>query len=279
VPGVERLPGFIEALTYNILQIQISCQKLVVSEYKENSILKKPIIVLFSMTFLWLKLDLKAQLNTEGFLDLGKSNISEGFYSNFSHIGSLEKAKWGIQGGYQLGLVQPQDVILNSWFGNINGKFRIGNATLVLGGEYLWESFSTDMRETNWILFASTRLSHWQLGIGTNNRTYRLSHKAARNSQLIDPESRITENLNVMYHIRYMLKAPENKWNLTLSLLNYDRFIIQQENNPMLNLRFDYELNSPISLYSELWYKSSGLLVIKVTHFGMFLRIGVLWKI
>ena len=241
--------------------------------------MKKPIIVLFSLTFLCLKPDLKAQLSMEGFLDLGKTNLSEGFYSQFSHLGLFEKAKWGVEMGYQLGLIQSQDVIFNSWFGSISRKFRIGNAPLVLGGEYLWEAFSTDMRETNWILFASTRLSHWQLGIGTNTRTYRLSHRAAANSQVIDPDSRITEKLNVMYHVRYALKPYENNWNLTLSLVNYDRFIIQQENNPMLNLRFDYKLSSPVSLYSELWYKTAGLMVIKVTHFGMFLRIGVLWRI
>jgi hypothetical protein len=241
--------------------------------------LKKPIIVLFSLTFLWFKPELKAQFSMEGFFDLGKNNVSEGFYSYFSHIGILEKAKWGIQAGYQLGLVQPQDEIFNSWFGSIYRKFRIGNIPLILNGEYLWEAFSTDMRETNWILFASTRLSHWQLGLGTNTRTYRLSRRAARDPQLIDPESRITENLNVMYHVRYALKPDENRWNLTLSILNYDRFIIQQENNPMINLRFDYKVSSPVSLYSELWYKSAGLMVIKVTHFGMFLRIGVLWEI
>jgi hypothetical protein len=241
--------------------------------------MKRTIIILFSITFLWITGELEAQVCMDGSIDLGKNNISEGFYSNFSHIGILEKTKWGIRGGYQLGLIQHQDVIINSWLGSVYGKFRIGNAPLVLSGEYLWEAVSPNIQETNWILFAGTRLSHWQLGLGTNTRTYRLSRRAAANSQVIDPDSRITEKLNVMYHVRYALKPDENSWNLTLSLLNYDRFIIQQENNPMLNLRFDYKLSSPVSLYSELWYKSAGLMVIKVTHFGMFLRMGVLWKI
>jgi hypothetical protein len=241
--------------------------------------LKKPIFILFSLAFLWFRPGLKAQLNMEGFLDLGKNSVSESMYSDFSYVGKYEKSKWAVESGYQLGLIQSQEVLFNSWYFSSYGKLRIGSIPLALGGEYLWEAFSADMRETNWIVFASTRLKHWELGIGTNTRTYRLSHKAAVNSQLIDPDSRITENLNIMYHFRYLLKPHENSWNLTLSVLNYDRFIIQQENNPMINLRFDYKLNSPVSLYSELWYKSAGLMVIKVTHFGMFLRVGVLWTI
>ena len=47
----------------------------------------------------------------------------------------------------------------------------------------------------------------------------------------------------------------------------------------MFNLRFDYKINAPLSLYSELWYKSAGLMVIKVTYFGIFIRMGVIWKI
>ena len=47
----------------------------------------------------------------------------------------------------------------------------------------------------------------------------------------------------------------------------------------MFNLRFDYKISTPLSLYSELWYKPAGLMVIRVTYYGMFIRLGVLWKI
>jgi hypothetical protein len=241
--------------------------------------MKRTIFILTSIAFMWIGTELQAQVYMDGSIDLGKNNISEGLYSHLSHIGLYENAKWGIQGGYQLGLIQPQEVIFNSWFGSSYGKIRIRNISLVLGLEYLWTAFSPDMRETNFIVFGRTTINHWQIGLGTNTRTYRLSHKAAGKSLLPEPDGRITEKWNIMYHVRYMLKSSESKWNLTLSLTDYDRFLIQQENNPILNLRFDYKISSPVSLYSELWYKSAGLMVIKVTHFGMFLRAGVLWKI
>jgi hypothetical protein len=238
--------------------------------------MKRTILDLFATALLVLCPSLKAQNSLEAFLDIGKTQVSEGLYSQISNFGCFEKAKWGIQGGYQIGLVQPQDVILNSWKVSPYGIIKIGSIPLDLGGEYLWTAFSPDLRVTNWTIFARTRLTHWQFVLGTNTRTYRLSHKAAES---VGNDSRITEKWNVMYQVKYLLKPYENRWNLSGTFTNYDRFIIQQENNPMVNLRFDYSTSAHLSLYSELWYKQSGWMVIKVTYYGMFIRLGLLWKI
>jgi hypothetical protein len=244
-----------------------------------NCYVKRPIIILLCLAFILLNPALKAQISVGGYLDFGKTQVSEGFYSQFSNIGSFEKQKWGVRAGYQLGLVQPQDVIFNSWYGNMYRKFKVGDFSFNLGAEYLWTAISHDLRETNWIVFAGTTLNHWDLGVGTTTRTYRLSHKAASQSYLTDSENRITEKWNIMYHATYVLKPNENRWNLSGTFTNYDTFIIQQENNPMFNLRFDYKISSPLSLYSELWYRPAGLMVIRVTYYGMFIRLGALWKI
>jgi hypothetical protein len=237
------------------------------------------IIILFSLTFLCINPCVRSQILTKAYIDLGKSQVSEGLHSQFSNLGFLERPKWGGEAGYQLGLVQPQDVIFNSWYLNCYGKINIRQATLYLGCEYLWTAFSPDMRETNSMLFARTTLNHWQLGFGTSIRTYRLSHEAVEEESLPDSESRITEKWNMMYRATYILKPSENKWNLSASFTNYDHFMIQQENNPMFNIHFDYRISGPVSLYSELWYKPAGLMVIRVTYYGMFFRLGVSWKI
>lgn len=240
--------------------------------------MKKTIFFLFSLLLLCPVMNLKAQFYMEGQLDLGTSQISDGLYAQISYSGFFEKPRWGVQAGYQLGLLQPQDVIFNCWYGSSYGKLLLGKTRLILGGEYLWTAISPDLRETNWIVFARTTFSHWQLGLGNNTRVYRLSHKAAKNDRVLDPDSRITEAWNMMYNISYVLKPNENRWNLMATLTNYDRFLIQQETNPMLNLRFDYKLTEPLSLYSEVWYKCAGLLNARVNYFGTFIRIGIIWK-
>jgi hypothetical protein len=239
----------------------------------------RSVFVLFALALLLPNPALKAQNSVAAYFDIGKNQVSEGLYSQFSNTGCFETTIWGIQGGYQLGLIQPQDIIFNSWYLNPYGKIKIGNKILDLGGEYLWTALSQDLRETNWIFSARTSLKHWQLGFGTSFRTYRLSRKAANDDDQPYPDSRITEKWNMMYNATYVLKPYENRWNLSGTFTNYDRFIIQQENNPMFNLRFDYKTSARLSLYSEVWYKPAGLMVIRVTYYGMFVRLGLLWKI
>jgi hypothetical protein len=81
-----------------------------------------------------------------------------------------------------------------------------------------------------------------------------------------------------MYSAGFMLKPDENKWNLTFTITDFDRFIIEQETNPMANIRFDYELSEPLRVYSELWYKGSGFFNVQVNYFGIFIRAGILWE-
>ena len=109
-----------------------------------NYTMKRPIIILFSLASFWFNPVLNAQFRLDGYLDFGKTQVSEGFYSQFSNIGSFEKQKWGVQAGYQFGLVQPQDVIFNSCFGSLYRKFMAGNIPLDLGAEYLWTAISPD---------------------------------------------------------------------------------------------------------------------------------------
>ena len=241
--------------------------------------MKSNIVLLFIIIYSWSVTDLNAQLILEGQLDLGNNNLSRGVYLQFSNIGYYERSFWGAQGGYQLGLVQPENAFFNSWYINAYGKIPLGKIKLNLGGEYLWADFSPYMREINWIIIASTSLRHWRFVLGNNSRIYRLSRKTARNDLVADPESRIIEAGNVMYSAGFMLKPDENKWNLTFTITDYDHFIVQQETNPIANIRFDYKLNEPIRLYSELWYKSTGFFNIRVNYFGTLFRIGMLWNL
>jgi hypothetical protein len=246
---------------------------------KETITMKKAIVIFASMLFIWSSHDLKAQFLTEGYFDLGNNNLSSGLYLQFSNTGKYEKKYWGGEAGYQLGLVQPQNVFFNSWYVNSYGKIPIGKINLVLGGEYLWTAFSPELREINWIVFARTTLKHWQFGLGNNSRIYRFSASAADDDQTVNPESKIKEGWNLMYNIQFVLKPYENNWNFMAAVTNYDLFVIQQETNPMLNIRFEYKLSEPLRLYSELWSRSSGFLNDQVNYFATYIRIGIQWKI
>jgi hypothetical protein len=241
--------------------------------------MKKNIVLFFIITITWSVADLNAQFMLEGQMDLGNNNLSRGIYLQFSNFGYYEKNYWGAQAGYQLGLVQPQDVFFNSWYINAYGKIPLGKIKLNLGGEYLWTAFSPEMREINWIIIARTSLKHWQFALGNNTRIYRLSRKTANTDLNADPDSRIIEGGNLMYSFSFAIKPLENKWNLMLTLTDYDRFIIHQEMNTLVNMRFDYKVSKPVSLYSELWYIPAGVQNLQADYFATFIRIGARWEI
>jgi hypothetical protein len=71
-----------------------------------------------------------------------------------------------------------------------------------------------------------------------------------------------------------------NPWNIYLNLSNFERFIIEQEINPMLNLGFTWqkEQNAP-KLFADIWYQTAGFNNIRVNYFGWFFRTGVKWEI
>ena len=244
-----------------------------------NRTMKKIIVLLFFFTMLLYATGLKAQIILEGQLDIGNNNLSRGLYLQFSNFGYYEKNYWGFQAGYQLGIVQPHDVFLNSWYVSAYGKIPLRKIKLDIRGEYLWADFSPEMREVNWIVIARTSLKHWRFALGNNSRIYRLSRKTTKSDPDADRESRIVEGGNLMYSASFAIKPFENKWNVTFTITDYDRFIIQQETNTMLNAGFNYRLIKPVSLYSELWYKASGFQNVKVNYFGTFIRIGVLWEL
>jgi hypothetical protein len=241
--------------------------------------MKRFIVFLFFVALNWPEANLNAQFQLEGQFDLGDNNLSKGLYLQFSNFGYYDRPYWGAQTGYQLGLVQPQKVFFNSWYLSSFGKLPLGKIRLDLGTAYLWTSFAPDLREINWIIYTKTTVPHCRLAIGINRRIYRLSNKAANNDQNAGTENQLIREWNIMYIVGYILKPVENKWNFMFVVTDYDRFLIQQETNPMINIRFDYKLSEPVSLYSELWYKSAGLLNIKVNYFGTFIRIGALWDL
>jgi hypothetical protein len=222
--------------------------------------------------------EVNSQFQVNGHFDLGNNNLSDGIFLHLSGLGSYDEQHWGARAGFQLGLVQPQDVFFNSWFLSSYGKIPAGDLKIVVGGEYLWTSFSPDLREINWILFAGTTLRHWHFNLGNNSRIYRLSNKAS-DEYWESGEGRITEPWNMMYTVNYAVKPFGNRWNLMFALTNYDIFIIQQETNPMINTRFEYSITAPLQLFSELWYKSAGLLNDQVNYFSTYIRIGIIWDI
>jgi len=245
----------------------------------KNPGMKKFAGLLFLVALSFPFAELSGQIKVESQIDIGDNELSDGLYFLNSDFGHYEQKYWFAETGLQFGLHQPQNVFLNSWYLTSGAKVPAGKYIIIVGLEYDWTAFAPDLREVNWILFTGTSFNHWELTLGSNRRVYRLSNKAAREEANKEFKDSFIEEWNFMYSAGYRLKPRENKWNIMFTVTDFDRFLIQQESNPMINARFDYRINESLNLYSELWYKSSGLLNIKVDYFGTFIRIGAIWQL
>jgi hypothetical protein len=81
-----------------------------------------------------------------------------------------------------------------------------------------------------------------------------------------------------MYSFSYTLNPFEYVWNIAMTVTDIDHFLINQETNPVFNLKGSYRLTTPVCLFAEAWYKSSGITNLELNHFGFTIRTGLTWN-
>jgi len=119
----------------------------------------------------------------------------------------------------------------------------------------------------------------WEFLLGNNFNIYRFTDNAAQ-IYVITENQYLVEAANLMYSVKYYFWQTANPWNLYLNITNFERFIIEQEMNPMLNLGFIWQKNDKWpQIFVDYWYQTAGLNNIRVNYFGWLLRTGVKWEI
>lgn len=221
---------------------------------------------------------LTAQINLATHFDIGENNVSNGVYFKNSSFVSYQYQKLHFTGGVQLDIKSAADNVFTGMTLIAGRDFSIKEFPFEMEGFILYNPFSSWVHEFNWGFLAKVQRKHFAFKLGTNFRTYSLSSTAQSNSNS-ESNEKIHENWNLMYFIRYNLKPVDYKWNVGISITNIDYFLINQETNPMFNLNGKYDFSEDLSLYSELWYKASGISNISVNYFGFFIRTGLVWKI
>lgn len=232
----------------------------------------KALYIIFLM--LACHLPVKSQLELNYSLDLGQSNVSEALYVSTALSGSYSWDNYTFNAGTQFLLIHPAQRVFSAAELAAGRSFLIGEQKLALEAFCQYRNFSSLMYITDWGLAVNMRLKHWQFDLGQDFKTYRVREKAIS----YEVEANVLrENFNLIYNIAYFVNGPEQPWNISLSLTNRDHFLINQETNPMLNLKAEYLVAPGMSLYLENWYKSAGSLNISAHYFGYFLRTGLIW--
>ena len=220
-----------------------------------------------------------SQVSVDSYLEAGSNNVSAGLYGNFSTQISARLGNFSASTGGLLTFSNASSSVFSAYSLQLANKFNIFKQPVSIGVFYLWKPFSVDLRETDFGLLAKFRNKHWGYQLGINSRVYYFSNAARQKYNFADSVgTSIWEPINVMYRLSYF-QSLNKKWNFEACVTNFDRYIIEQETNPMIQTKFSYNFNDKLLFYSDLGYKQAGLLNIRVNYFGLFLRGGMIWKI
>lgn len=210
--------------------------------------------------------------------DAGEHNASEGFYLRTSAAAEYCLAGTRLGAALQFELRGNVPKIWSGMNLSLNQELQIRDFPFELGAFFLYKPYSDLQYENNWGLLTQTNYRHFHFMLGNGFRAFRLTRQAIQDY----PEGAgtvIRENWNLIYRIGYDLKSKDNPWNAGLAVTNMDRFLMNQETNPMLLLHGNMELVPGLDLFGEFWYKQAGVFNISANYFGFFFRMGALWEL
>jgi hypothetical protein len=234
--------------------------------------------ILISLICIFPRINLLAQFQTTLYADIGQTVVSDGLFIKMADLTSYRFGKNKLEAGLQIDILSNNDRFFSGYNIQVSREWMIKSFPLETQAFFILSPFSDILRETNWGILLGIYRNHFTIEIGTNFRTYAYNHKAV-NTYSFETDTRMHENWNLMYSFNGYIKPIDNVWNVGLSITNMDHFIINQETNPVLNLRFAYKFKPSCRVYFEPWYESAGALNLKVNYFGFFIRSGIIWDI
>lgn len=158
-------------------------------------------------------------------------------------------------------------------------RFSFLRQSFAISGSYLMEPFSNELRQINYSIVLNYKLPHFQFDFGNNYRIFRLSRAFRRSNYNVSDNYKIVEPGNLIYTFQYIVNRKEQPWNITVSLTNYDFFIIEQEKNPMALLGGTFLIKKNILLFIDSGLKYAGFSNYEIEFFGYFFRLGMEWNI
>lgn len=220
--------------------------------------------------------NIQAQFSSSVYIETGENYVSSGMYADITGNISQKIKQWEL--GLTTGLTfsEARQYRFNALGLDLSREFKLKEFSFNGKLFYQWKPFSERIHEQNAGLLMAYEKKWFGIEMGLNTRIYNLTDRivSLNNYQ----HTTIWEPLNLMYKFTYFTFISE-KIHFRTSITNYDTFIIQQETNPMIVTKLDYQLSQSTKLNLGVGYLQSGLMNIRVNYFGYFIRGGVQWEL
>lgn len=219
---------------------------------------------------------LGAQVSSSVYVETGENYVSSGIYTDIYGSFSARIHQWKIEMASGITFTEARQDRFNALSFDISKGFHLKEFAFTAKAFYQWKPFSERLHEHNAGLLLSFDKNRFSIETGLNTRIFKLTNELSTLNNY--QHTAIWEPVNLMYKISYTYPLSE-KFNLRASITNYDAFIIQQETNPMVITKLDYQLSKTTKLNMGVGYLQSGLMNIRVNYFGYFIRGGVQWDL
>ena len=221
---------------------------------------------------------LLAQPKLNTYMDLGSNTLSNGLFFRTSGIAVWTIGKFSLEAGAQFDFKSTNDNFLTGADFAASWNIKIAKSDLDLKGFARWTLFSGLIRIPDLGIQAGWDSKYLTAAVGTHYRTWVFSEEAQLEYNL-GTDSRVHENLQLLYLIGCRLKPRNNTWNIGLNMTNIDYFIISETDEPSFNLTGSYRTSRKFNFFAEVWYKSSVAYDSDINYTGVFLRAGFIWSI
>jgi len=212
------------------------------------------------------------------YTEAGSNNISDGLFIRTAGAGILQAGNLSFEAGMLLNLVNRREKLLSAIALGGSRSFKTNHRFHFTTGGYAKWSFPGDLiRHSDLGIESDICFPRFSAGAGINFKSYRLSRDAVNE---FDPDygTRVSENWNLVYSLRYMIKRDGNTWNLGIGVSNTDYFIVSQLTSPALNLNGYYNVTRRLTIFGEARYLCTGVMNTNINHFGTVIRGGIKWN-
>jgi hypothetical protein len=234
--------------------------------------------ILLLSCILTVQVNIQAQIQAEPYLELGKTNVSDGLFVKAAICGQYAYKTHGFGIGGRMDVLSRTENHSPSVYLNYTETIPLKSFPFEVKGFYMYNRYSGMLYESNYGILLAALRKYWIVELGTNFRTYGMTGKALKEDPLLS-DNKIRENFNIMYTLGRYLKPKDHSWNVGLYLTDFDRFSISQETNPVFGIEGFYKPCGSITVFLDTRYISAGALNLSVNPFGYTIKTGIIWQI
>lgn len=237
--------------------------------------MSKLFIIIFLLLF---HSAVNAQFSATLYEEVGKNNASEGDYLKAATFISFKYKKTKIEGGIQADIISNNSNLISGYHLNASRSFFLKPIDIRFQPFWMYTPYGELVFHRDMGLLSIFSWNNWSLSIGIDFKNFGYSSYAVKEYNLEKDHWYKFDNWNLMYKVQCLLLPNTSKFNMCLTLTDFERFLINDSSNPEILLSGKYTIPH-WTLFAESSYRAAGFFNLTPTLYGFLVRTGVTFNL